>query len=238
MGLFARFVCLRRDSTAGDLARSVRSLLQARNVAEAQGPAIGERLLLIAPAGDGWLMVVDHLEHPSEAIPDRDGLLAELGHSPGKIAVDIVVADSDDLILSLIDESGAQFQLEIGHGGVKNGALEPWQRVLVAGQSIEDIRRAFAQHTTFVEEHFPKLKALFGIDFSALRDIDIDSLLGGQPSQADAVLLPLKAVPAPGQTIVPRTFSLMKSVDRVSSSIVRYRKSHAALSRTSNHSAF
>jgi hypothetical protein len=94
--------------------------------------------LLIAPAADGWLMVVDHVEHLSEAIPDRDGLLAELGHSSGRIAVDIVVADSDELILSLTDERGAQFQLEIGHGGLKGGALEPWQCVLVPGLSTED----------------------------------------------------------------------------------------------------
>src|SRR5258707_6496066 len=203
MGLFARFVCLRRDSTANDLGRSIRDLLQARNVAEATDPAAAERLLLIAPAGDGWLMVVDHVEHLSEAIPDRDGLLAELGHSPCRIAVDIVVADSDDLILSLIDERGAQFQLEVGHDGLKSGALEPWQCVLVPGQSTEDIRKAFAKRTTFVEEHFPKLKALFGIDFSALREIDTDTLQGRRPLRADAVLLRLKAVPAPGQIIGP-----------------------------------
>ncbi len=203
MGLFARFVCLRRDSTANDLGRSVRDLLQARNVAETTDPAAAERLLLIAPAGDGWLMVVDHVEHLSEAIPDRDGLLAELGHSPCRIAVDIVVADSDDLILSLIDERGAQFQLEVGHDGLKSGALEPWQCVLVPGQSTEDIRKAFAKRTTFVEEHFPKLKALFGIDFSALREIDTDTLQGRRPLRADAVLLRLKAVPAPGQIIGP-----------------------------------
>lgn len=30
-------------------------------------------------------MAVDHVEHLSKAIPDRDGPLAELGHSPGRI---------------------------------------------------------------------------------------------------------------------------------------------------------
>ncbi len=54
MGLFARFVCLRGDITANDLGRSIRDLLQARNVAEATDPAAAERILLIAPAGDGW----------------------------------------------------------------------------------------------------------------------------------------------------------------------------------------
>jgi hypothetical protein len=119
MGLFARFVCLRHDGTPNEYIRIVRELLQARNVAEATDPAAVERLLLIAPAGDGWIMVVDHVEHLPEAIFDRDGLLAELGLSPGRVAVDIVVADSDSLILSLIDEKGVQFQLEIEHGRLK-----------------------------------------------------------------------------------------------------------------------
>ena len=68
---------------------------------------------------------------------DADGLLAEL--ALGVRALDVVVADSDDLILSLPDGSGLPAQLAIGHRGLR-GALEPWQRLLVLGQSVEEIR--------------------------------------------------------------------------------------------------
>ena len=68
MGLFARFACLRQDGTAKDLARTVRDLLLARNVVETPDPAAAERLLMIASAGDGWLMAFDHVERPGEAL--------------------------------------------------------------------------------------------------------------------------------------------------------------------------
>ena len=68
MGLFARFTCLRHDGTAKDLARTVRDLLQTRNVVETPDPAAAERLLMIASAGDGWLMAFDHVERPGEAL--------------------------------------------------------------------------------------------------------------------------------------------------------------------------
>src|SRR5262249_47398592 len=97
MGLFARFTCLRRDATAMDFARTVRDLLRSRNVVETPDPAAEERLLMIAPAGDGWLMVVDHVEDPSAAMADAGGLLAELSHTSGTLALDIFIADSDEL---------------------------------------------------------------------------------------------------------------------------------------------
>jgi hypothetical protein len=65
MGLFTRFRCLRHDGTAKDLVQTVRDLLRSRNVVETPDPATAERLLMVAPAGDGWLMVVDHVEERS-----------------------------------------------------------------------------------------------------------------------------------------------------------------------------
>jgi hypothetical protein len=152
MGLFARLTCLRHDGTAMDFAPMVRDLLQARNVVETLDPAAAERLLMIAPAGDGWVVVFDHVERPGEALSDNDGLLRELSCSPGRTALDIIVGDSDDLILLLIDGGELQSQLEIGRRGLKSGALEVWQRLLLPGKSVEDIRRAFATCVTFVEE--------------------------------------------------------------------------------------
>jgi hypothetical protein len=201
MGLFARFTCLRHDGTAMGFAPMVRDLLQARNVVETLDPAATERLLMIAPAGDGWVMVFDHVERPGEALSDNDGLLRELSCSPGRTALDIIVGDSDDLILLLIDGGELQSQLEIGRRGLKSGALEVWQRLLLPGKSVEDIRRAFATRVTFVEEYFPVLKPLFGIDLTAFKEVD--RMLNGSSSHGDTVLLRLKAVPAPGQTVGP-----------------------------------
>jgi hypothetical protein len=201
VGLFARFTCLRHDGAAKDLAQTVRDLLQARNVVETLDPAAAERLLMIAPAGDGWVMVFDHVERPGEALSDNDGLLRELSCSPGRTALDIIVGDSDDLILLLIDGGELQSQLEIGRRGLKSGALEVWQRLLLPGKSVEDIRRAFATRVTFVEEYFPVLKPLFGIDLTAFNQVD--RMLNGSSSHGDTVLLRLKAAPASGQVIGP-----------------------------------
>ena len=109
MGLFARFTCLRCGSTAQDLALKVRGMLRSRNVVEASDPAAAERLLMIAPAGDGWLMVFDHLEDPSAAMADADGLLADLGRASGGLALDIIVADSDDLVFLLTESLSRKF---------------------------------------------------------------------------------------------------------------------------------
>jgi hypothetical protein len=97
---------LRHDGTANDLARTVRDLLQTRNIVETPDPAAAERLLMIAPAGNGWLMVFDHVEAPS--LGDADALLAELSRTAGTLALDIMIADSDDLILTLMDASPAR----------------------------------------------------------------------------------------------------------------------------------
>jgi hypothetical protein len=171
MGLFARFACLRRDGTASDLAQTVRDLLTTRHVVEVPALAEADRLMMIALAGVGWLLLFDHVERPSEVLSDDDGLLGELNGSPDETAVDIIVADSDDLILSLMDGCRLQSQLEIGPHGLGGGPLEPWQRLLSPGKSIDDIRRAFAKRTTFVEEHFPALEPLFGIDLAAFNEI-------------------------------------------------------------------
>lgn len=234
MGLFARLTCLRRDGTAKDLGQMVRDLLQARRMVEAADPATAERLMMIAPAGDGWLMVIDHVEDLSAAMYDRDGVLAELSHSLGMIALDIIVADSDDLILTLIDGKEAPSQLAIGRRGLENGALEPWQRLLAPGQSIDNIRKAFAKRTTFVEAHFPALKPLFGIDLSAFDEIG--NVLSGQLPRADVVLLRLKAVPAPDQIIGPPRLWSKTSSGITSSEITVSRRSRSDLSRTSPHS--
>ena len=165
MGLFARLTCLRREGTAHDLATVVRDLLRARNVVETGDPAAAERLLVIAPAGNGWLMIFDHVEDSGAAMADADGLLAELGRTSATAALDIIVADSDDLVFLLIEGGELQAELAVNGRGL-NGALEPWRRLLLPGRSLEDIRNAFAKPTTFIEEHFPALKPLFGIDLA------------------------------------------------------------------------
>jgi hypothetical protein len=200
MGLFARFTCLRREGTANDLATIVRDLLRARNVVETPDPAAAERLLMIAPAGDGWLMVFDHVENPPEAMADADGLLAELGRASGTLALDIVVADSDELIFLLMEGGSLQAQLAVDGRGA-HGPLEPWHHVLRPGQAIEGIRKAFAKPTTFIEEHFPALEPLFGIDLTAFHDVG--RLMSGQAVRGDAVVLRLKAIPAVGQVVGP-----------------------------------
>ena len=196
MGLFARFACLHRKDTAEDLAQIVRKLLQARNVVETAEPNAVERLLIIAPAGGGWLMVVDHVEKMSSAIQDSDGLLAELCHTPGTMALDIVVADSDDLILSLIKDGEVVSQLAIGHDGLTEGALQPWRHLLLPGRTTDDIPMAFAEHETFVEAHFAALKPLFGIDLAAFDDIgdDIGNVPSGQALRSGTVLMRLKVI--------------------------------------------
>lgn len=201
MGLFARFTCMRRDETANDLAQTVRDLLKARHVVEVADLAAADRLMMIAPAGHGWLLLFDHVERPSEAFSDDGSLLRELNGSPDETSVDIMVADSDDMILSLVDGSQLRSQLEIDHRGLKGGALEAWQRLLAPGKSIEDIRKAFAKRTTFVEEHLPALEPLFGIDLAVLNEIN--DVASGRAPPRDAVLLRLKAVAAPGETVGP-----------------------------------
>jgi hypothetical protein len=200
MGLFARFVCLHWKDTAEDLAQIVRKLLQARNVVETAEPDAVERLLIIAPAGDGWLMVVDHVEDTSSAVQD-DSLLAELSHTPGTMALDIFVADSDDLILLLIKDGEPVSQLHIRHDGLKEGVLEPWRRLLLPGRSTDDIPKAFAKHETFVEAHLAALKGIFGIDLTAFDDIG--NVLSGRSLRTGTVLLRLKSVRATGQIVGP-----------------------------------
>jgi len=201
MGLFAHLTCLRRNGTAQDFAPIIRGLLQARNVVEAPDPATADRLLLIAPAGDGWLMVVDHVEDLSTSTYDSDRLLAELIHAPDAVALDIIVADSDQLVLSLHHAGNPPSLLVVGHGGIEEGAPEALQRLLLAGQSVEDIRTAFSKPTIFIEALFPALKPLFGVDLAAFRD-SMNTLIGA-PIGEGSVLLRLKAVPAPGQVIGP-----------------------------------
>jgi len=83
-----------------------------------------------------------------------------------------MVADSDDLILLPSTGGELQSQLEIGRRGLKSGALEAWERLLLPGKSVVDIRRAFATSVTFVEEYFPALKPLFGVDLTAFNQVD------------------------------------------------------------------
>src|SRR5262249_32519041 len=111
MGLFVRFACLRMDAAAADLAETVRGLLRERNMVETTDAAAAERLILVASAGVGWLVVADHLQQPSLSIPDPDGLIAELNASHAGTSIDVVVADSDDLMLGLSDHGHAQSQL-------------------------------------------------------------------------------------------------------------------------------
>jgi hypothetical protein len=200
MGLFARFTCLRREGTAADLAPIVREMLRARNVIETADPAAAERLLVIAPAGNGWLMVFDHVEDPGAAIGDADGLLTELGRTSGTAALDITVADSGDLAFLLIEGGELQAHLAIDQRGL-NGALEPWRRLLLPGQSVEDIGKAFAKPTILIEEHFPALKPLFGIDLAVFGEIVRHR--SGHSLREGAVFLRLKAVAAAGQVIGP-----------------------------------
>lgn len=200
MGLFARFTCLRHDGTAKDLAQAVRDLLRSRNVVETADPAAAERLLMIAPAGDGWLMVFDHVEAPSASMADADGLLSELGRTSGSLALEIIVADSDDLGLLLTETGELQAHLTIDRRGL-HGALAPWQRLLLPGQSVENLRETFAQRPILIEEHFPALKPLFGIDLAAF--CEIGRVRSGHALREDIVLLRLRAVPAPGQIIGP-----------------------------------
>ena len=47
-----------------------------------------------------------------------------------------------------------------------------WERLLLPGKSVVDVRRAFATRVTFVEEYFPALKPLFGIDLTAFNQVD------------------------------------------------------------------
>jgi len=201
MGFFARFSCLRRDGTASDLAQTVRDLLKAQHVVEAADVATADRLMMIAPAGHGWLLLFDHVERSSEALSDDGRLLRELNCSPDRTAIDIIVADSDDLILSLMDGDQLLSQLEIGHHGLAGGALEPWQRLLSPGKSIDDIRTAFAKRKTFVEEHFPALEPLFGIDLAPFNELG--EIERGRAPRSDIVLLRLKSILAPGETIGP-----------------------------------
>src|SRR5215472_9901697 len=121
--------------------------------------------------------------------------------SQGRTALDIMVADSDDLILLPSTGGELQSQLEIGRRGLKSGALEAWERLLLPGKSVVDIRRAFATSVTFVEEYFPALKPLFGVDLTAFNQVD--RMLNGSSSHGDTVLLRLKAVPAPAQIFGP-----------------------------------
>src|SRR5215470_14287628 len=81
MGLFVRFACLRTEGAAADLAEIVRGLLRERNMVETADAADAERLILVASAGDGWVMIADHVQQPSMSIPDPDGLMVELGAS-------------------------------------------------------------------------------------------------------------------------------------------------------------
>lgn len=200
MGFFARFICLRREGSVHDLTSEVRALLGTRNFIETADPAAADRLLVIAPAGNGWLMVLDHVEDPGSAMTDADGLLAELRCTAAQVALDIIVTDSDELGFLMYEGGELQAQLLLDRRGFE-GPLEPWQRLLLPGQSVEDIPKAFANPTTFIEQHFPVLKPLFGIDLAAFEEIW--RYQSGKPPRDDAVLLSLRAVAAPGHVIGP-----------------------------------
>ena len=199
MGLFARFACLRKEGGAADLAETVRSLLRERMMVETTDPAAAERLILIASAGDGWLIVVDHLQDLSASIPDPDGLISDLSASHAGTSIDFIIADSDDLMLRLSDHGHAQSQLTLNNRGHLDGNLQPWQRLLKPEQTIDDLRAAFSKRTTFVEAHLDDMEPLFGLDLAAFRIID--TVLAGESPRPSAVLLRFKAVPAPGQPI-------------------------------------
>src|SRR5262249_43669569 len=152
-------------------------------------------------AGVGWLVVADHLQQPSLSIPDPDGLIAELNASHAGTSIDVVVADSDDLMLGLSDHGHAQSQLTIDSSGHIDGDLRPWRRLLKPERTLDDLRAAFSKRTTFVEAHLGDLEPLFGLDLAAFRSID--PAPGGESPRPNALLLSFKAVAAPGQTIGP-----------------------------------
>ena len=201
MGLFVRFACLRTEGAAADLAEIVRGLLRERNMVATADAADAERLILIASAGDGWVMIADHVQQPSMSIPDPDGLMMELSASHAGPLIDVVVADSDDLMLGLSDHGHAQSQLTLNTRGHLNGDLQPWRRLLKPERTLEDLRAAFTKRTTFVEAHLGDMEPLFGLDLAAFRGID--PALGGESLRPNALLLSFKAVAAPGQTIGP-----------------------------------
>lgn len=199
MGMYARLTCLRRTGTPAAFAGTVRDLLKARNVVEAEDPAEADRLLMIAPAGEGWLMVADHLEDLSASMYDADGLLTALGQAPDTQALDVTIADSDHLILSLVGAGSGQSYLVIGHRGIVEGALEPWEGLLAPRRTIDDIHKAFNKRSIFIEEQFPAIKDLFGIDLAAFHNAA--AISDGKPLPADKVLMHLKSIPAPSQSI-------------------------------------
>ena len=199
MGLFARFRCLRMEGAAADLSEIVRGLLRERKMVETTDAAAAERLILVASAGDGWLMVADHLQELSASIHDPDGLILELGASHPGTSIDIVIADSDDLMLGLSDHGHALSQLTLNNRGHLDGNLQPWRRLLKPERTLDDLRTAFSRRTTFVEAHLDDMEPLFGLDLAAFRSID--TVLAGESPRPSAVLLRFKAVAAPGQTI-------------------------------------
>jgi len=202
MGLFARFTCLRMDGSAADLADTVRGLLRERTMVETSDPAAEERLVLIASAGDGWLMVADRLEQPTASFDDPDGLIAELNASHAGMAIEVSIADSDDLVLRLIEHGHEQSQLALDTRGRLDGHLQPWQRVLMAERTVDDLRAALAKQTTFVEEHLSEMETLLGLDLG---------ILAGKPPAPGAVVLRFRAAPAPGQTIGPPALKVDQS---------------------------
>jgi hypothetical protein len=201
MGLFARFICLRHEESAHELAQTVQDMLRARNMVEAADPADAERLLVIAPAGPGWLMVLDHAESSFAAMDDADGLLAELSCAPGRTALDITIADSDELFLSLIDGGAPRGSLAIDHDGLRDGVLEPWAGLLQPGQTVADIAAAFPAGATFIEEHLPRLKPLLGLDLASFNEVG--TVLSGHAPGHEMVLLRLKTVAPPGHSAGP-----------------------------------
>ena len=160
MGLFARFACLRMEGAAADLAEIVRSLLRERNMVETTDAAAAERLILVASAGDGWLMVADHLQELSVSIPDPDGLIAELSASHAGTLIDFIVADGDDLMLGLSDHGHVQSRLTLNNRGHLDGNLQPWRRLLRPKRTLDDLRAAFSKCTTFVEAHLDDMESL------------------------------------------------------------------------------
>jgi hypothetical protein len=199
MGTHARFVCLRGAGDVPDLAKSVRGLLKSRHMVEVADPAEAERLLLVAPAGDGWFMVVDRLEELSMSMFDADGLISELCASHVGAAVDVVIADSDDLIMSLSNDGEAQAQLAVSSRGKIDGDLQPWVQLLTPGRTTEDMRAALSTRTTFVEKHFDQLEQLFGLDFAGF--YAIGTALSGKKLPDGVELLRFKAVVAPGHAV-------------------------------------
>src|SRR5262245_16809221 len=201
VGLFARFACFPMEGAAADLAETVRGLLQERMMVETTDAAAAERLILVASAGDGWLMVADHLQQPSTSIHDPDGLILELSESHPGTSIDIIIADSDDLVMGLSDHGHALSQLTLNNRGQLDGNLQPWQRLLKPERTIDDLLAALSKRTTFVEAHLDEMKPLFGLDLAAFRSIDTE--FAGKSPRPGAVLLGFKAVAAPGQKIGP-----------------------------------